>query len=58
MLRQPTLSCSWRESGALGVLLNTRGIARLASCDLADELCSARTTRQVRLVIERIESLW
>ncbi len=33
-------------------------IARLASYDIADELCSATTPEQVRAIIERIESLW
>jgi PTS system nitrogen regulatory IIA component len=36
----------------------TARIARLASCDLAEELCKARTPRQVRSIIERVESLW
>ena len=33
-------------------------IARLASYDLADELCAAATPAQARSIIERIESLW
>lgn len=33
-------------------------IARLASYDIADELCAAATPEQVRSIIERVESLW
>lgn len=33
-------------------------IARLASYDVADELCAATTPEQARSIIERIESLW
>jgi len=33
-------------------------IARLASYDVADELCAAATPEQVRSIIERVESLW
>jgi PTS system nitrogen regulatory IIA component len=33
-------------------------IARLASYDVADELCAAATPEQARSIIERIESLW
>ena len=33
-------------------------IARLASYDVADELCAAATPEQVRSIIERNESLW
>jgi PTS system nitrogen regulatory IIA component len=33
-------------------------IARLASYDIADELCAAATPEQVRSIVERVESLW
>jgi len=33
-------------------------IARLASYDIADELCAAATPEQARSIVERIESLW
>jgi len=33
-------------------------VARLASYDPADELCAARTPRQLRGILERIEALW
>jgi len=33
-------------------------IARLASYDVADELCAAATPAQARSIIERVESLW
>lgn len=33
-------------------------IARLASYEVADELCAAATPQQVRTIIERVESLW
>jgi nitrogen PTS system EIIA component len=33
-------------------------IARLASYEIADELCAATTPEQARSIIERVESLW
>jgi PTS system nitrogen regulatory IIA component len=33
-------------------------VARLASYDLADELCAAKTPARLRAIIERVESLW
>lgn len=33
-------------------------VARLASYDIADELCAAPTSAQVRAIVERVESLW
>jgi PTS system nitrogen regulatory IIA component len=33
-------------------------VARLASYDIADELCAAKTPEKARAVIERLESLW
>ncbi len=33
-------------------------IARLASYDIADELCAAPTAEQARAIVERVESVW
>jgi PTS system nitrogen regulatory IIA component len=33
-------------------------VARLASYDIADELCAASTSEQARAIVERVESLW
>lgn len=33
-------------------------VARLASYDIADELCAAPTSEQARAIVERVESLW
>lgn len=33
-------------------------VARLASYDIAEELCAAPTSEQARAIVERVESLW
>ncbi|MFV8754863.1 helix-turn-helix domain-containing protein [Nannocystaceae bacterium ST9] len=33
-------------------------VARLASYDIADELCAAASAEQARAIVERVESLW
>ena len=49
------LTCGSDGASRLDILSR---IARLASYDIADELCAAATPADARTVLERVESLW
>jgi mannitol/fructose-specific phosphotransferase system IIA component (Ntr-type) len=47
-----------RSSEGRARLETVARVARLASYDITDELCTASTPEQVHSIIARIESLW